>query len=216
MSLFGKSMDDIYSYDAAIFDVDGTLYRQKPLRLRMFAELLKYYGLRPWRWRGLYAVYLFRKLREDAQSCDGDFDSRFISEAAVKAGIAEEEAGAVIHKWIMDFPLPFIARYANTAVIRCFNGYREQGKKVYVYSDYPAIDKLKQLGLEADAVYCASDEGVKCLKPCPTGLRYIIGKHGLDPETTIFFGDRYEKDGLCAKQCGIRFCHVNDIKQFFG
>jgi FMN phosphatase YigB (HAD superfamily) len=204
-------MTGIYEYEAAIFDVDGTLYHQRPLRLRMFAELVKYYILRLWRWRELYALYLFRKLREKTQECQGDFDSYFYGKTAAQARISDEKTQAVIKKWIFDFPLPFIAKYADAKVIRCFNWYRSQGKKVLVYSDYPAISKLEQLGLGADAVYCASDPGISCLKPCPDGLMFIIKKHDLNPATTIFFGDRYEKDGLCAEKCGVRFCHVKDI-----
>jgi len=204
-------MTDIYSYDVAIFDVDGTLYHQRSLRLMMSMELLKFYGLRPWRWRELYAIYLFRKLREKTKKCEGDFNMYFTNKTALKSGLSEEVVNDVIQKWIFDFPLPFIVKYANAAVIRCFNRYREQGKKVYVYSDYPAINKLKQLNLKADAVYCSSDEKIKCLKPCSKGLMYIINTHNLNPKKTIFFGDRFEKDGTCAEQCAIRFCHVKDV-----
>ena len=49
---------------AIIFDVDGTLYDQRKLRIRMFIELCAYYVLHPYQMKELRILSCFRRERE--------------------------------------------------------------------------------------------------------------------------------------------------------
>ena len=44
-----------------VLDVDGTLYSQKKMRIRMLGRLLAYYVPRPDRLRELYALFLLER-----------------------------------------------------------------------------------------------------------------------------------------------------------
>ena len=52
---------------AAIFDVDGTLYCQRPVRIRMALKMGRFFLLHPRRWREAAGIYYFRKLREQEE-----------------------------------------------------------------------------------------------------------------------------------------------------
>ena len=53
----------LLNYRAVIFDMDGTLYYQLPLRLRMGGKLAAYYLRHPLRYKELLAVKTFREIR---------------------------------------------------------------------------------------------------------------------------------------------------------
>ena len=52
--------------DGFIFDVDGTLYPQKTVRLRMFFRLIRALLTGSLSIRELYAIYYFRKIKDQS------------------------------------------------------------------------------------------------------------------------------------------------------
>ena len=55
----------LYDYRAVIFDLDGTLYYQKPFRLRMLFYLIGYAIRHPFRVRDLFLIKRYREIREN-------------------------------------------------------------------------------------------------------------------------------------------------------
>ena len=84
-----------------------------------------------------------------------------------------------------------------------FQRLRQQGKKIGIFSDYPARDKLAALGLDADVMVCASDADVGVLKPHPRGLHVLMSRAATNPSQTILIGDRPERDGLAARAANV-------------
>lgn len=186
------------------FDVDGTLYRQRPLRLRMARDLLVHALLRG-DLATLRVLRTYRHLREEMGDAQvEDFAEPLINRTASAAGCPPERARAVVSQWIDRHPLPYLraCRYAGLGEL--FPGLRRHGKTIGVLSDYPAVAKLAALELTADHVVAADDPGVGVLKPHPRGFNTLMRRAGATPATTLLIGDRAERDGLVARAAGTR------------
>ncbi|CAN5899389.1 phosphoglycolate phosphatase [soil metagenome] len=185
-----------------VFDVDGTLYRQRPLRLRMAAALLLQ-ALRPRGLATIRALACYRRLREpmgDAETAD--FGRILLAETAAATGLSEQAIRAIVAEWIDRRPLPFLAGCRYPGLVALFAGLRRTGKVIGVLSDYPATAKLAALGLSADHIVSAEDEGIGRLKPNPKGLESLIRRAGAAPAATMMIGDRVDRDGMVARRAG--------------
>lgn len=101
-------------------------------------------------------------------------------------------------------PLSVLARYMYPGVDRVFSALRRRGKKICVFSDYPANAKLRVLSLDADLIVSSVDKEIDRLKPDPAGLLHILRITGTAPEACLMIGDRHDHDGLAAQRAGIR------------
>jgi HAD superfamily hydrolase (TIGR01549 family) len=185
-----------------VFDVDGTLYHQRPLQMRMARDLILYTLTRfdPVPVRVLRA---YRKIRERlSDERAEDFGGRLIGETVAETGRSAAEVRAIAAEWLDRRPLPYLARSRYAGLTELFAGLRRHGKAIGVLSDYPADAKLAALGLVADHVVCADDGEIGVLKPHPRGLQTVIRRAGVTPAATLMIGDRAERDGLAAREVG--------------
>ena len=224
-----KSLKD---YDAVIFDVDGTLYFQRPMRLKMAWKLGTFYLLHPWRFRELLAVKTFREIRENwkeeerdqteenpteknqiegnrTEACqagnragDGALDWRQYIATGKKIGLPPRKVKETVERWMYQVPLDLLPGCQDRMVSGLMEKLRRRGTAVLVYSDYPAEDKLKAMGIRADRVFCALDPDMMCLKPDPKGMSHILSAVGFQPDQVLMVGDRYSRDGLSARNVG--------------
>jgi len=187
-----------------VFDVDGTLYSQRPLRLRMARALIGHClsarDLRP-----LLVVRAYRTERETLadQECEG-FEAKLIGLVADRFGLTHADTRAIVSEWIERRPLPMLRSARRPGVSDFFDAIRRSGKKIGILSDYPAVDKLQALGLDADYIVSAADSEVAVLKPHPRGLQRIMAMAGADASETIFIGDRADRDGEAGRRAGVR------------
>jgi len=187
-----------------VFDVDGTLYRQRPLRLRMARDLMIHTLLRR-DFETITVLAKYRRIRErlgDRQV--EDFAPILLAEAAAAASCPVQRVSAIVEEWINRRPLPYLrhCRYAGLAAL--FDGLRRNGKSIGVLSDYPAREKLDALGLRADHVVWAGDTDAGMLKPHPRGLQALMKAAGAEPGATLMIGDRADRDGETARRAGAR------------
>lgn len=193
---------------AVIFDVDGTLYHQRPVRLRMAARMAGYYGTRPRRLSELKGILAFRKLREEEAYQTVSQEDQ-IREAARRAGIPDASAlEKAIQHWMFSAPLREIAAHPKKEVISFLRRMQAEGRKIIIYSDYAAEEKLKALQLEPDAVYYPGTAGMRELKPSRESMNLILSREGLRPDQAMMVGDREEKDGRSAELAGMPFVIV--------
>jgi beta-phosphoglucomutase-like phosphatase (HAD superfamily) len=202
------------SPEAVIFDVDGTLYDQRRLRLRMLITLGKTLGpktLGPHRegWRTLKALRAFRKHRESdaAKGAVATLDFQY-DWVARRTRLTPEVVQAAVENWIFRQPLIHLEICRYSGVRRLFNTLRSRGIMIGVFSDYPAAEKLTALGLAADCVVCSTDEGVRRLKPDPRGLLLCCQVLGVKPEKALYIGDRDTVDGGCARRAAVPYLIV--------
>jgi FMN phosphatase YigB (HAD superfamily) len=185
-----------------VFDVDGTLYRQRPLRVRMARDILLHTLLK--RDLNVMAVLAkYRRIRErlgDEQVVD--FERALIAQTAAATASSPDSVRAIVSEWVEQRPLRYLAACRYPGLSQLFAGLRRSGKSIGILSDYPAEAKLEALGLTADYVVFAGDENIGILKPHPRGLESLIAAAGMKPRETVVIGDRVDRDGLVAQRAG--------------
>ena len=190
--------------DLVVFDVDGTLYDQKRLRLVMLRRLLA----AAWKSRSLdtmRTLQTFRRVRETlGDHPEPDFMRLQYARTAARHNKSEEDVRALTADWMERQPLPFLADCRYPHLDRLFAGLRGAGKQIAVFSDYPAKDKLAALGLQAAPVVCATDADIARLKPDPRGLLTILRQTGVPAERALMVGDRFDRDAMAARSAGMR------------
>ncbi|MFC3559012.1 HAD family hydrolase [Pedobacter jamesrossensis] len=206
-------MKNIYldNIKLVIFDVDGTLYDQSKLRKKMLVELIRYYILRPWKFKDLLIVYHFRKEREKkaGQQIDNLQEEQY-NWCATKINLPVSRIKEVVNKWIFNFPIKYLKESTYPGVNSFFSKLEQNGILTAIYSDYDSKLKLESMNLAAALLVSSTDENINAMKPLPNGLNYILSKLNIvDKNKCLFIGDRQELDGLCAEQAGIPFLLVD-------
>jgi len=184
------------------FDVDGTLYNQRPLRLRMARDMLIDVLAR----RDLSAIGVvsrYRRIRERLGDEEVvDFERVLIAETAKAASMSPERVQAIACEWIETRPLRYLRGCLYSGVPQLFAGLKRAGKQIGILSDYPAAEKLAAMGLSADHVVAACDVGL--LKPHEMGLQSLMALAGATAGDTLFVGDRADRDGVAGRRAGVR------------
>jgi phosphoglycolate phosphatase len=199
---------DWSTIDLVVFDVDGTLYDQRQLRIGMLRQLISH-TLQTRSLNTLLTLRTFRRVREALgevgdEQAGADFMTQQYAQTASRHHTTPAAVRELTDEWMEQRPLPLLAacRYAQVAEV--FAGVRAAGKKIAAFSDYPATAKLAALGLRADVVVCATDAGIARLKPDPAGLLEILRQTGVAPERALMIGDRFDRDAAAAERAGVR------------
>ncbi len=198
--------------DLVVFDVDGTLYDQRRLRMVMLGQLLQH----SWQTRSLQTLRVlrtFRRVREalgdaaaqlapDAEP--EDFMQAQYARTARVHGQTPEAVRQLVEEWLEQRPLPSLAACRYPQLDLLFAGLHQQGKQVAVFSDYPAAAKLDALSLSAWPISCATDPSIARLKPDPRGLLAVLRQSGVPASRALMVGDRFDRDAEAAKRAGVR------------
>jgi putative hydrolase of the HAD superfamily len=187
-----------------VFDIDGTLYDQRGLRFCMLREMLLA-SVRCRDTQFIRILRVYRRIREElGDSLHEDFEQELISRTAASVGCSRERVRSAAEEWLERRPLPHLIRFRYPKLQELFRGLRQHGKKIGIFSDYPARRKLESLELDADIVVCAGDQDVGVLKPHAKGLHVLMSRAAMKPAETLMIGDRPERDGLAAKAANVR------------
>jgi len=187
-----------------VFDVDGTLYDQRGLRFCMLREML-FSAVRSRDVDSIRELRAYRRIREElGESLREDFEKELVSRTAELTGRSEEHVRCTAEEWLEQRPLRHLIRYRYPHLPALFKGLHKHGKRIGIFSDYPARKKLEALELHADIMVCAGDVDVGVLKPHARGLQLLMSRAATDPAQTIMIGDRPERDGLAAQAANVR------------
>jgi putative hydrolase of the HAD superfamily len=122
------------------FDVDGTLYRQRPLRLRMGRDMVIHAVTRCDR-TAISVVNAYRRIRERLAAEEVvDFEHVLIAETAKATLMSPESVHAIVSEWIEMRPLRYLRSCLFSGVPQLFAGLQRAGKKIGIFSDYPATE----------------------------------------------------------------------------
>jgi len=191
------------------FDVDGTLYRQRPLRLRMGRDMV-IHALTKRNRNVIRVVTAYRRIRERLASEEvADFERVLIAETAKSTSMSTECVHSIVSEWIETRPLRYLKSCLFSGVPQLFAGLQRAGKKIGIFSDYPAAEKLAAMGLVAHHVVAASEVGL--LKPHAKGLQSLMAKASTTARETLFIGDRADRDGVAAQRAGVRILIKSSI-----
>lgn len=208
---------DINKYKLYICDMDGTLYYQRKLQLAMVHKLLCYAIANPHNIWKCYAIYLFRKEREKdliIHGIDGNenIDERIYKKLSLRLNKNVSLIEDVIKEWIYCIPIQYIAACKDIRLIDFLNNSKTNGKKVVILSDYQACEKVKVLNINTDAIYAATDENIKQLKPSTKGIEVILQDIPVDKKDILIIGDRFSKDAQMAIKAQIDYLILNKLK----
>ena len=197
--------------EGIVFDVDGTLYRQAPVRRAMLGRLALE-TLRAPRsgLRAIRAVSAYRWAQEAARGAVAvpgeQAGARQLRLAAARCGFPAPEVAAIVARWMDQEPLAMLRQHRLVGLVEFLDACRARGIRLAVLSDYPCSDKLAALGVAErfDVVLSAFDADVGVFKPDPTGIRVALARLGVAAEDALYVGDRPEVDAAAAAAAGVR------------
>jgi HAD superfamily hydrolase (TIGR01509 family) len=199
-------------YSAWLVDLDGTLYRHKPVQLAMALEL-SLFG-----WGSIKTLRTFRHSHEAlrAETTEGTalglspFE-RQLEHAARTLGVERNQVEKVVRQWMFERPLKWVARAKRVQLLEALAQYRAGGGKTALVSDYPATGKLNALGAAGlfDLVVSNGEPGGPSrLKPHPEGYLTAAERLGVEPARCLVIGDRDDADGGAARAAGMGLCII--------
>ncbi len=194
---------------AVLFDVDGTLYRQGPLRACMAAEIaaspLRLLSVSKTRNIGRI-LHAYRVAHEELRgvATRESVAGLQMRRAAERAHCSEQEARATVAEWMHDRPLKYLPYCRRRDLVPLLEQLEAQGLRLGVLSDYPSAEKLRVLGIDRffSPVLCTTDPEVNALKPSPRGYWRACELWKLPPEEVLYVGDRPEVDARGAVEAG--------------
>jgi putative hydrolase of the HAD superfamily len=195
---------------AVLFDLDGTLYAQLPLRIAMSLEMaiasagtVLSGGMRIPR-----VIATFRATREqlrDEPDSGPPIVTRQYAVAAERLHRSTDEVERIVDEWMYRRPLKWLRFCRRRGLVGLLDWLEARGLRKGVLSDYPAHDKLTALGLSGrfDLVVSSLDPDVNAFKPSPRGFVAAAMKWGLDPSEVLYVGDRIDVDVPGARAGGM-------------
>lgn len=213
-----KSLNE---YKIVIFDLDGTLYYQKPFRIRMLGWLIGYVITHPSAVKDMLIIKKYRSVREEWEKYDTDLegdcaqslDDRQYAYVAKKMNVKPDRVKRAVTFFMLETPLKLLRPYRDDVLAQMIEELHDNQKTVVIYSDYPVENKLKALEIQADACYTSADDRIGSMKPDPIGIRVILNDMDCVNTDAVMIGDRYEKDGLAAIQNDVDYVIVSKNKK---
>lgn len=197
------------SFDAIIFDLDGTLYFEGPMRLRMIGELLRG-TLR----QGFKLPRALRAYRQEREALRGmPFPSglalleEHYSRASERSGVDSSELKKLVEDWMEKRPLRHMAACARPDLLSTLAVLDRHHIPVGVFSDHRVEGKLDALGVKhlVKAYCCATSAEVGAFKPDPKGFLSLADALGVPASRILVVGDRDDADGDGARNAGMGF-----------
>jgi len=204
--------------DAIILDVDGTLYRQGPVRRQMALRLAGACVTQPLRTRR--AIRVIRAFRGNLETIraglpkDTDHPAQQLQRTVEQTGMPKELVESLIEEWMFKRPLALIGGYPRKGLHRFLGRALQSGVRLGAFSEYPSEGKLECLGVRDpfSVVVSSCDPQVRRFKPDPAGFLHAARELGSNPETTLVIGDRDDADGAGARAAGMRYLGIGGAR----
>lgn len=195
--------DALNGVQNVVLDLDGTLYDKTGLARRMVRRLW-------WCLPLLAAERLARKNMHYVQyASDEEFFGAFFRYMSRGHWWGVGVAATWYHTVYMPTMIRLIRRYHHPRpeVMALIEEAKAKGLTLAIYSDYGCVaEKLEALGIDPsqfELMISAPELGA--LKPSEPCARHVLELLQAKPETTLFVGDRDDKDGASARSVGAKF-----------
>ena len=208
---------------ALLFDLDGTLYPLRPVRMAVLRMLISSHLFHPSSgFRTMRALAAYRRSQEllrTAKFLSGPLREAQLQTASQLSCLPREFVERCVSYWMEERPLEILAHHVRKDLIRVLRTAKEKGIRTAVCSDYPANRKVAALGLTEwfDLIVSAQDPEIGEFKPSPRILEFALEKLGVLPQQAFYIGDRAEVDGTAARRAGVAF-HIlrghEDLNEF--
>ena len=185
-------------FSAVAFDLDGTLYPEFRLYLRLIPFLSKNHRL-------LRAMGKARSRLRKSGAYEGDFyelQARLMGEILGEAPekVKEKTDRLIYRGWEPFFKdIKLFPRVRET-----LDAFRATGIRMGLLSDFPPEKKLENMKLDGywDATLCSEHSGR--LKPDPASFLELAGKMGKNPEEILYVGNKVHYDVQGAHAAGMK------------
>jgi FMN phosphatase YigB (HAD superfamily) len=195
------------SLKAIVFDVDGTLYRQGPLRRAMLRRLIAGHASRPLRgWRTLKVLRAYRQAQEHLRVRPaGDVATAQIAITCERTELGQSFVVECVERWMEHEPLALLPRCLQPGLIEFLRACKDRGLRLAALSDYPVEAKLRAMGVADffDVALSAQAAEIGVFKPNPVGLQVTLERLGASAAESLYIGDRVEVDAVAAEAAGI-------------
>lgn len=198
--------DALKGIKTVIFDLDGTLYDKTGLARRMVRRLW-------WCLPMLAAERLARRNMHYVQyASEEEFFEAFFTYMSRGHWWTIHMAATWYHTVYMPTMIRLIGKYyqPRPEVMELVEEAKKKGLQPAIYSDYGRIlEKLSALGIDPSPFeLLVSAPQLGALKPSEPCARRVLEMLGAKPETTLFVGDRDDKDGASARAVGAKYLKV--------
>lgn len=203
---------EIEKYKAVIFDLDGTLYNNKGLPMKLVLGDI----------RNMWVLGAERKARkmikgQDFGDAAGVYDALFQKMTEVKKSLTIEKARQWYQERYMPLQVAILGMYFDIRplAIELLEAMKARNLKVILYSDYGhETEKIEALGIPQnlfDGIVSAAKMGG--LKPASTSMERLMKQFDLSADSTLYIGDREDTDGESARAVGMDFFNVKRDKE---
>jgi HAD superfamily hydrolase (TIGR01509 family) len=198
-----------FDFAAWLIDLDGTLYRQKPVRAVMALQVAL---------QGRSVVPVIQEFRREHERLHhvslpagaNPFELQ-IERTADRLCVDSEDVQEIIEQWMFVRPLPWLRLFRRRQLLGQIAKFRARGGKTAVVSDYPASRKLAAMGIAGQfelVVAAGEPDGPHQLKPSPAGYLLAASTLGVGPDECLVIGDRADVDGEAARRAGMHYWQV--------
>lgn len=194
----------IFNIEAAVFDIDGTMYPDRHL----FMHIAPYF------FKNIRFFYHFARTRTLLHGAE-PVEDFFEHQAKIMAGfmkIPHEQARTLIHEKIYiglaDF-FPKIKPFAHldTAV----TAFKNAGLKLGLLSDFPPEQKGDLWGLRPLFDYSLGSESCGALKPAALPFEVLQQGLGVPAERILYIGNSIRSDVRGAHAAGMKTAYLTPL-----
>ena len=201
---------------AVAFDLDGTLYPNYRLNIRLIPFFFK-------EWRLLLAFGKARNIlhsgRPDKLAPDNARAGRqpdfYQEQATLTAAVLGRRAENIKDKIETQIYRGWEPHFKKIRLYNCvkqtLETFRAAGLKMGLLSDFPPKTKMEYLGIGGywDAVLCSEETGV--LKPASLPFLKLAQALKTDPAQILYVGNSLKYDVIGAKQAGMQAALINRL-----
>lgn len=197
------SHEDARVIEGVTFDLDGTLYDHRDVRLPLLVRCAFGSGPR------LRALRVGKQVREELRARTFESGAQLLDEearvVAERLEVASDRARALLDAVYDDVLTSVLPRCRDPRVHAALASLAAR-VKIAVVSDRKIDDKLAALGLD-DLPWAAkvSADDTGALKPAARPFLLACERMGIAPARTAHVGDRDDMDGAGARAAGMRF-----------
>lgn len=195
---------------AVAFDIDGTLYRESKLNIRIFPHFICHliffskYGI------------VRKKLRK--QDFYEDFNTAQANLMSKYLHCSIEEANTKLDKIVYSGLKKYFTRFnACTGACQLLEKLKKAGVKVAVLSDFPPEQKGDIWGMKQYCDVVLGSEETGSLKPSPHVFTVLAEKLKTPMENILYVGNHHQYDVVGPKKAGMKAAWIiSPVKAFFG
>lgn len=195
---------------AVAFDIDGTLYRNWQLNVRMAFHFLRH---------SIFFLH-YGLVRKELHKMPADKNFVRIQDELMAKRIkctpeeAHKKLDAIIYTGLKKY-FPRITPCAG--VVDLFKKLKEKGYKIAILSDFPPEQKGDLWGILKYCDVLIGSEEVGALKPSAAPFEALVESLNLPSDQILYVGNSHKYDVVGAKNVGLKSAwFITPLKSFFG